>query len=241
MSQVDARSVLIVVPALNEERSIAAVVQAIRETGFDLVVVSDGSTDKTVEECRRVNARVLQLPINLGVGGALRTGFRYAVMNGFDAVVQVDADGQHTPTDIASLIEAANSGHYDMVIGSRFSSSRTTMTIGRIRRAVMKLLAQSATTAARSNITDPTSGFRLIRGPLLRNLSQSLASNYLGDTYEAVISSGRAGYSIGEIATEMRNRAHGDSTATLGDSVKFTLKAFGVYVLRLHTKLSASV
>ena len=116
------KDVLVVIPAFNEERSISGVVQAVKGAGHDMVVVSDGSSDGTVAECRRIGAPVLQLPFNLGVGGALRTGFQYACRRGYAAIVQVDADGQHDPGQILELIRAANETGADLVLGSRFRS-----------------------------------------------------------------------------------------------------------------------
>ena len=232
-----AKDVLVVIPAFNEERSIAGVVQAVRSAGHELVVVSDGSSDGTVAECRRTGARVLQLPINLGVGGALRTGFQYACRRGFSAVVQVDADGQHDPGQIAELIRIANETGADLVLGSRFRSEGTTMKVGSLRRFVMRILAASASVAARTQITDATSGFRLIGRPLLDQLSVDLATNYLGDTYESIIMSGRAGYRICEVAVSMSDREHGMSSASVMDAVRFTIKGLGVFVLGLHPKL----
>lgn len=229
--------VLVVIPAFNEERSISGVVEAVRAVGHEIVVVSDGSYDGTVAECRRIGVPVLQLPINLGVGGALRTGFQYACRRNFAAAVQVDADGQHDPAQIAELVRAANETGADLVLGSRFRSDATTMRVGLLRRFVMRILATSASVAARTQITDATSGFRLIRRPLLDQLSFDLATNYLGDTYESIVMSGRAGYRIHEVAVSMSEREHGVSSASVLDAVKFTIKGLGVFVLGLHPKL----
>lgn len=229
--------VLVVIPAFNEERSISGVVEAVRAVGHEMVVVSDGSYDGTVAECRRIGVPVLQLPINLGVGGALRTGFQYACRRNFAAAVQVDADGQHDPEQIAELVRAANETGADLVLGSRFRSEGTTMKVGFLRRFVMRILATSASIAARTEITDATSGFRLIRRPLLDQLSVDLATNYLGDTYESIVMSGRAGYRIHEVAVSMSEREHGVSSASVLDAVKFTIKGLGVFVLGLHPKL----
>ncbi|NBO57289.1 MAG: glycosyltransferase family 2 protein, partial [Actinobacteria bacterium] len=114
--------VLVVVPAFNEAESLGSVVSRIREFGFQVVVVDDGSEDQTSDVARAAGARVLTLPINLGVGGALRCGFRYAIESGFVVVVQCDADGQHSPDHISSLIQALTESGASLVIGSRFRS-----------------------------------------------------------------------------------------------------------------------
>lgn len=231
------QDVLVVVPAFNEENSIAGVVEAVRAAGYEIVVVSDGSTDGTVRECRKIGARVLQLPINLGVGGALRTGFQHACRRGYKAVIQVDADGQHDPRLIDQLLHLANETSADLVLGSRFTSHETTMRVGLLRRFVMRLLATSASVATRTTITDATSGFRLIRRPLLDHLSTNLPTNYLGDTYESLIAAGRAGYGITEMPASMKEREFGESSASVLDAVRFTIKGLGVFFLGLHPKI----
>jgi glycosyltransferase involved in cell wall biosynthesis len=115
-----AERVLIVVPALNEERSVGEVVARIRGLGYDVCVVDDGSTDATADHARAAGAVVLQVPLNLGVGGALRCGFRWALANGYDAAVQLDGDGQHDPHEVAALLTCMRETGADMVIGSRF-------------------------------------------------------------------------------------------------------------------------
>ena len=158
--------------------------------------MSDGSIDATCDIAKEMNVRVLELPINLGVGGALRAGFRFAVREKFSAVVQVDADGQHPANEIGNLIEAANENDAHLVIGSRFLSGESSMKVGVIRRLVMRLLARSSSRATGINITDTTSGFRIICEPLLTKYSISFPTNYLGDTYVAVVAAGRSGYKV---------------------------------------------
>lgn len=226
--------VLVVIPAFNEEKSISDVIEAVRTAGLDMVVISDGSRDRTAEICRAQGVTVLELPINLGVGGALRTGFQFACRRGYEAIVQVDADGQHDPMLAHGLIEVANRTGADLVLGSRFRSDDTTMRVGALRRFVMRILAASASVASRTQITDATSGFRLIRRPLLDHLSMDLATNYLGDTYESLIAAGRAGYQIVEVPVAMSERAHGISSASVLDAVRFTIKGLGIFVLGLH-------
>lgn len=233
----DISNVLIVVPALNEEESVGPVLQDLQARGFQVLLISDGSTDKTAKIGRTVGVHVLELPINLGVGGALRAGFKYATNQGFEAVIQVDADGQHPADQISKLIDAANESGSHMVIGSRFLNDAGTMKVSGTRRIAMWVLARSASAAANRSISDSTSGFRLIRRPLLDQFSLHFANNYLGDTYEAVVSAGRSGYSIIEVPAALRDREHGVSTASTGSAVKFTLKGLGVAFLGFHKKL----
>jgi glycosyltransferase involved in cell wall biosynthesis len=234
---ITAANTLVVVPALNEESSLASVIAEIKSCGYEVLVINDGSTDGTADVAHASGARLLDLPINLGVGGALRAGFKYACERNFQAVVQVDADGQHPADEIVHLLNEANSSGAHLVIGSRFLSDATSMEVGRVRRFVMRLLARSATNATQSPITDATSGFRIIQQPLLTEFSRTFAVNYLGDTYEALIAAGRAGYVVREIPAALRPRQNGESTASLVQAVTFTLKGLAVTALRIHPRI----
>ena len=231
------QNVLIVVPALNEAASIGEVLRSLKEHGSRTVVVSDGSVDATASIARASGVDVLDLAINLGVGGALRAGFQYACRHGYEAVIQVDADGQHPVSHIDKLITAANDLNADMVVGSRFTDGDPTMSINGIRRITMRVLAWSAPRATRSTITDSTSGFRLIRQPLLGRFSHVFASNYLGDTYEALIAAGRAGFVVREISAPIRERSIGESSSSTMQSFMQTIKVFTVALLQLHTRI----
>jgi glycosyltransferase involved in cell wall biosynthesis len=234
MTPIAKQNVLVIVPAFNEAASIEGVIQELLSHQFDVLVVSDGSSDKTAALAHAAGARVLNLPINLGVGGALRAGFKFAVAENYLAVVQVDADGQHPPDEIEHLIQESNLQDAHMVIGSRFKSGKTLMEIGAVRRLVMRFLARSASRATGTAITDATSGFRIIRQPLLERFSQSFPTNYLGDTYEALVSAGRAGYVVRETSAALRERVAGESTASVIQAVAFTVKGIAVALLRLH-------
>jgi glycosyltransferase involved in cell wall biosynthesis len=235
---IDKASVLILVPALNEQDSVLKVLEELKLHSYETLLISDGSTDGTALVGRAFGVRVLELPINLGVGGALRAGFMFASKHGYQAVVQIDADGQHPVDEIKNLIQAANEHSAHMVIGSRFLMDEMTMEVSRMRRLAMRVLSRSATSATGTKITDSTSGFRLIQQPLLGQFAQQFANNYLGDTYESVISAGRGNYKVIEIAAGLMPREHGESTASTGSAVRFTLKGLGVATLGLHKRLS---
>jgi glycosyltransferase involved in cell wall biosynthesis len=229
--------VLVVVPAFNEENAILEVLERLKEADQTVLVVSDGSTDSTAEIARKFGVRVLDLPYNLGVGGALRAGFKYAVATNFEAVVQIDADGQHPVAAIDHLIEAANSTQSHMVVGSRFLSSSTTMTVSLNRRLIMKFLARSASRATKTEITDASSGYRLISQPLLGEFAKKFSDGYLGDTYGALISAGRAGYRVSEIPVGLSSRTHGESTANTKQAISSILKVVGTALLHLHLRI----
>jgi glycosyltransferase involved in cell wall biosynthesis len=229
--------VLVVVPAWNEQASIAKVVSELKTRGFDVLVIDDGSTDKTSFIARQSGAITMRLPFNLGVGGALRCGFKYAVQHGYEAVVQCDADGQHPVDHIESLILTATEGNFHMVIGSRFLNDEGKMKLSLIRRLAMRILSRSASRACKTLITDATSGFRVITVPLLNELAEKLPAYYLGDTYEALVSSGRAGYRIREIPAPLMEREHGKSSAHPVKAARLAVKAILIAILHVHQKL----
>jgi glycosyltransferase involved in cell wall biosynthesis len=235
--EISKENLLVIVPAFNEAGSIAEVLMELQPFGYNVLVVSDGSKDATPDIARALGVRVLELPLNLGVGGALRAGFRYAVKERYRAVVQVDADGQHPADEIADLVAAANENGAHLVIGSRFLSEATSMEVGITRRLVMRILARSSSKATGINITDTTSGFRIICEPLLTKYAISFPTNYLGDTYEAVVAAGRSGYKVIEIPAALRERTSGESTASISQSVRFTVKGLVVAALRLHQRI----
>jgi glycosyltransferase involved in cell wall biosynthesis len=231
-------NVLVIVPAFNEQESISAVLRTLLDNKYQILVVDDGSVDKTRSLAQEAGVDVLTLPFNLGVGGALRAGFKFAVRNQYRAVVQVDADGQHDASQIVSLIETANESGAHLVLGSRFQRSAESMTVPVVRRQVMRLLSALASRATSTTITDATSGFRLIRDPLLSEFAKVFPSYYLGDTYEALISAGKAGFVVREIPTVIVNRTHGTSSASTRQSVKFIFKSVVVAGLGIHARIS---
>ena len=235
--QLTRNNVLVVVPALNEAMSIGGVLKGLLENNLHVVVINDGSVDETAHIARSMKVDVIDLAINLGVGGALRAGFQFACRQGYEAVIQVDADGQHPVGHIDNLISAANQHDVDMIIGSRFIDATQSMPVNGLRRSTMRVLAWSASRAAKTKITDSTSGFRLIRQPLLGRFSHTFASNYLGDTYEAIIAAGRAGFKVKEISTPIRERLHGESSSSTIQSFQQTIKVCTVVLLKLHTQI----
>jgi glycosyltransferase involved in cell wall biosynthesis len=224
MSVRDRHEALVIVPALNEERSVGTVVAATRALGYDVCVVDDGSTDGTAARASAVGATVLRLPLNLGVGGALRCGFRWALAHDYETVVQVDADGQHDPSEIDALLETLQSSGADMAIGSRFVAGAGEYDVRRPRRLAMSILARRAAKITGTSIVDSTSGFRAIRRPLLDQFAASYPVEYLGDTVEALIEAGRAGAKIVEHPIRAVPRAHGQGSAGVAASVWYVAR-----------------
>jgi glycosyltransferase involved in cell wall biosynthesis len=234
---ISTQPLLVIVPALNEQETIQQVVHEIRVKQFDVLVIDDGSTDDTAHRAEAAGAAVLRLPVNLGVGGALRAGFRFAVDHHYVAVVQVDADGQHPASQIRDLIAAAEQHNAHLVIGSRYLSPDSTLTPTASRRLAMRLLSKVMSRYAGHTITDSTSGFRIICEPLLSEFAHEFPSYYLGDTYEATLVAVRAGYQTVEVPAALRPRSHGLSSAGTLRSMVLIAKVLIVTLLRLHPKI----
>jgi len=229
------------VPALNEESTIAQVVTSARNLGFEVLVVDDGSSDKTSAKACEAGAHLLELSMNLGVGGALQSAFNYAIRNGFEAVIQLDADGQHPVEAIPRLIENANQTRADIVLASRFTHADNRMTVNRIRKFAMSILQVVASRACRTKITDSSSGFRLIRQPLLGHFAKNFPSHYLGDTFEALVVSGRKKYQVSEIPAAFRDRTHGQSSASKRAAILLIFRALVVTLFGLHFQLPKKI
>lgn len=218
---------LVVIPAFNEEECVAGVISDVRSAGYDCLVVDDASADQTMKVAREAGASVVRHSVNLGVGGALRTAFRFAVEHGYTQVVQVDADGQHPTGQIDRLVGRAVSTDADMVVGSRFATGDDHYPISRVRRWCIQILARRVRRAGTS-LTDPTSGFRVIREPLLSEFARSFPAHYLGDTFEAALVATRRGYRIDEVGVDMRLRQGGRPSADLAALVRSMIRSVAV-------------
>ncbi len=202
------RRILIVMPAFNEEESVAQVVREVQRKvpNAGILVVDDGSRDETATRAEGAGAAVARLPFNLGVGGAMRLGFRWAVENGYDTVVQIDADGQHDPSGVPSLV--AELDEADLVLGARFAGEGEYEVRGP-RRWAMVVLARVLSRTAGTRLTDTTSGFRASGPRAVRLFADQYPAEYLGDTVEALVIAARAGLTIRQVPVEMRERAGG--------------------------------
>jgi glycosyltransferase involved in cell wall biosynthesis len=225
--------VLVVIPAWNEEASIATVVHEVRSAlpGVDVLVVDDGSTDKTVQRAREAGAVVAHLPYNLGVGGAMRLGFRYAVERDYDTVLQIDADGQHDPAFAPQLLERIEAGA-DLVIGARFAGVGDYAARGP-RRWAMTVLSKSLSRLAGTRLTDTTSGMRATSRPLVELFARHYPMDYLGDTVETLAMAARRGFRIEQVPVAMRVRETGKPSHAVGMATVYLGRAFVVLVLAL--------
>jgi glycosyltransferase involved in cell wall biosynthesis len=225
--------VLVVIPAWNEEASIASVVQEVRRTltEVDVLVVDDGSLDLTGVRAREAGAVVARLPYNLGVGGAMRLGFRYAVEHDYDTVVQIDADGQHDPAFVPQLLDRITAGA-DLVIGARFAGVGEYQARGP-RRWAMTVLSRVLSRLAGTRLTDTTSGMRASSRPLVEMFATHYPVEYLGDTVETLAMAARRGFRIEQVPVAMRVRAGGKPSHSVGKATVYLGRALAVLVLAL--------
>lgn len=221
-SKGEAPRVLVAIPAYGEEKSIGAIVASIRNTfPYDVVVVNDGSPDGTSVAARSAGAITLDLPCNLGIGGALQTAFQFARNRGYDALVRVDADGQHEINDIPRVLAPLLRGEADAVIGSRFLSEfEYRASIPRIFGIRFFQWLVRLVTGYR--VTDPTSGFFAINRGLIEFYSHHYPSDY--PEVDAYILMHRLGARAEEVAVRMYERTEGKSSITMFRAVYYMVK-----------------
>lgn len=208
MSSVTAARPLVAIPAWNEQGSIADVIAKVKQHRPDaaVLVVDDGSTDSTAELAEQAGAAVVSLPFNVGVGGAMRTAFLYAKREGFGALVQVDADGQHDPADLDNVLDGLATA--DVVVGTRFHPNSTYF-VGGPRRWAMRLLSLSLSRMNKGTISDPTSGFRSAGPRAIELFAHEYPADYLGDTVGSLAIAIRRGLVIHETPVTMYFRQTG--------------------------------
>lgn len=214
-----------IVPAYNEEQNIGRVVDELRafDLQLDVVVVSDGSVDRTAEVAAEHGAHVVQLPFNLGIGGAVQTGFQYAHANGYELVVRCDGDGQHDPAELPKVLAPVLAGDADIAVGSRFaggSGYRSSAT----RRVGIRLLALIVSAIAHQRVTDTTSGFQALN----RKALDLFAADYPHDypEVEGMVMTIKHRLRLTEVPVAMREREHGQSSITALRSIYYMAKVF---------------
>lgn len=212
---------LVIIPAYNEEGSIASVIEDIHRNApsVDIIVINDGSSDHTEEIATQAGARVLTMPYNVGIGGGMQTGYIYAKRMGYDIAVQMDADGQHPAAELPKLIELA--GKYDLVIGSRYVEA-TDYRSPVLRRTGILFFSALVSLVTRQRFTDTTSGFRAAGRKVI-----DLYADYYPIDYpevESIVYLKRKGCSITEVRAEMHERKAGRSSITPLKSVYYMIK-----------------
>lgn len=229
--------IVIIMPAYNEARNIGAVLADVRRQmpAADMLVVNDHSQDETARVAAEAGAVVLNLPCNLGYGGAVQTGFRYAVAKGYDYGVIMDADGQHNAGDIPALLDVVRRGEADLALGSRF--------LGRLeyhpswaKRLGMALFRRLASRLTGQRITDPTSGFQAMTREVMQFFAED---NYPSDFPDAdtIITVHFAGFRIKEVPVTMRERLSGQSMHTTWKSIYYVFKMmFSIFIVWLRRR-----
>jgi hypothetical protein len=212
-----------IVPAYNEALNIGRVVDELRvfDPSFAVVVISDGSSDRTAEVAAEHGAHVIRLPFNLGIGGAVQTGFRYAWEHGYDLAVRCDGDGQHDPAELPKVLAPILAGAADICVGSRFTGAdgyRSSVT----RRIGIRLLALVVSAIAHQRVTDTTSGFQALNRRALGLFAGDYPHDY--PEVEGMVMTIRHRLRLQEVPVAMREREHGSSSITALRSIYYMAK-----------------
>jgi glycosyltransferase involved in cell wall biosynthesis len=216
--------VVAIVPAHNEEGAIGGVVDEIRayDPSFDVVVIDDGSGDRTAAVAAAHGAAVVRLPFNLGIGGAVQTGFQYALEHDYDLAVRLDGDGQHDPNELGKLLEPVRGGEADVVTGSRFVDGAAAYRPPLSRRIGITWFAKVVSLLTRQKVTDTTSGFQALNRRGIKLFAGDYPSDY--PEVEAIVLVFKHRLRLTEVQVEMRQREHGESSITFVRSVYYMLK-----------------
>jgi glycosyltransferase involved in cell wall biosynthesis len=225
---------LVIIPARNEATRIPAVIRGIRENlpGCDILVVEDGSTDDTVGVVRSMGAKIVTLPINLGYGGAIRVGFQYASSKGYHQAITMDADGQHDPSDLPTIMDGLVEDGNDLVIGSRFLG-QATYSIPPTRRIGMFLFSVITSAVVGTKITDTTCGFMGVGRQALPVAAEFCATDFPNAELICIVST--KGLKVGEVPIRIHDRDGGKSMFTFWKALYYPFKlllAISMVVLR---------
>ncbi len=211
-------------PAFNEEANVGRVIDETRavDPALDAVVVDDGSFDRTAEDARAHGATVVRLPFNLGIGGAVQTGFRFAFEHGYDLAVRLDGDGQHDPSQLERILAPVVAGEADIAVGSRFAGERDGYRSSRSRRIGIRLLAWVVSRIVGRRVTDTTSGFQALNHRAIELFAHDYPHDY--PEVEATIMVSRHRLRSVEVPVSMRERGGGRSSITALRSVYYMVK-----------------
>ncbi len=224
---------LVIIPAFNEEGNLEKTISDIKNNApdFDYVIINDCSTDKTLEMCRKHGFSYLNLPVNLGIGGAVQTGYRYAYYHGYDIAVQFDGDGQHSAAHLENMVSELLKTDSDMVIGSRFIEKEGFQSSG-LRRIGIKYFTVLIKILTGKKITDPTSGMRMVNRKLLERFTDEYPKDY--PEPESVVTILSEKYKVTEIPVVMNEREEGVSSISLKNSIYYMIKvSFAILIARM--------
>jgi glycosyltransferase involved in cell wall biosynthesis len=227
-----------IVPARNEQGAIGDVVREIREfdPGLDVLVIDDGSTDATAELAAASGAIVLRLPFNLGIGGAVQTGFKYAVEHRYEVAVRLDGDGQHDPAELPKLTGPLLRGEADIVVGSRFADPDPAYRPPLARRIGIGFFAAVVSLLVRQRVTDTTSGFQALNERGIRLFADDYPHDY--PEVEATVMVVRHRLRLQEVPVRMREREHGRSSITAFRSMYYMVKVLLALVVGMFRRTS---
>jgi len=231
---VNDKRILIVIPAFNEQESIERTLQGVTtlDVPWDVLVVDDGSLDQTALKAKGMGAAVLSLPFNIGIGGAVSLGLMYAQRKGYDAVVRLDADGQHDPRYISDVLKPVLDKGIDLCIGSRFTGIAQGFQSSFFRRTGILFFARLISALTGETITDPTSGFNAFGQRAIQLFTQAYPSDY--PEPEAIVIAKRSGLTVQEVPVQMNTRTAGLSSIrylrTLYYMMKVTLAVIMNYL-----------
>ena len=214
---------LVIIPAYNESASICSTVEDIKKNApdFDYIVINDCSKDNTAEVCKKNNINFVDLPVNLGIGGAVQTGYMYGVRNGYDVAVQFDGDGQHSAKYLDDMVKAMTEEKVDMIIGSRFIENEGFQS-SFMRRVGIRMLSSVIKTFTGHNVTDPTSGMRLVNRDVMEIYAQDYPKDY--PEPESLVQIVAAGRDFKEIPVVMNERTEGVSSISPINSMYYMIK-----------------
>lgn len=214
---------IVIIPAYNEEGGIVKTVTDVMENAkdFDYVVINDCSKDNTLEICYEHNFNVVNLPVNMGIGGGVQTGYMYAYRNGYDIAVQFDGDGQHNASYLDNMSKKLIEDNLDMVIGSRYIEKEGFQSSG-MRRMGIKYFTGLIKLLTGKKITDPTSGMRMINRKIMKQFSEEYPKDY--PEPESVVTILKEGAKVEEIPVKMNAREEGVSSISLSKSIYYMVK-----------------
>lgn len=220
------KNIVVIIPAYNEAKALPELLAELKHVmpSVPVVVISDGSKDATADVARENGAIVVDLPCNLGVGGAVQAGLQYACKYGYERIVRIDGDGQHNPADIPALLSHMEEKKVDLVVGSRFLGEKVTGVGTHWRKLGNIVLAKFLSIICRNKVTDPTSGFWCVSSELAKYFACYYPTDY--PEPEALSLLCRQGYSFSEVGVVVRQRQYGVSSITSIGTIYFAIKVF---------------
>lgn len=225
------KKVLVIIPAYNESHNIEDTLQSLleEEIEVDYLVINDCSKDNTLDILKKLNSRYVDLPINLGIGGGMQTGYKYAFRNGYDIAIQMDGDGQHIPAYIKDLIDPIINDEADLVVGSRFLN-KVGFQSSRMRRLGINFLSGLIHICCGVKVKDVTSGFRAANRKVIELFSGNYAQDY--PEPESLVTCAVSGIRILEVPVVMKERSGGKSSITYLKSIYYMIKVSVAIILR---------